>query len=772
MPYCLLAFILAFSLQSFGNTIPIIQVPADFETVNLLKRAQLTDLGGSPMVVSKDLDLERVLEDTCQLNFTLVNTAGKIKSLRFNIGSSQFEYFKFYQINDKQEQLLFSVNRDSLAIAQNIKLVPGDTITYRVVASNGYKGAKFLPELKEHLDWERSRYRTVMVSTLFYGAMFFVVVFSLILVFYFKRKFIVWYALYVLCFGLFLMNYEGLFDEMIYLHFREASRKLSISLVFLSYLFNILFLTDFLKTKERLPVLNSVSKFYVVSLLVFSVANLFTVVNDYFRDYVMIYAILCMLLVGIIVVTLFVRKVEEARLVFFSYCWLIFFGFLTTQIEFSELKNIISGNVLLKIGLFGEVVILTTAVLLLLFRENDGLRQMLKIELDKSQDMNAQLVEKQEELTHLSKVKDRFLVNISHELRTPLNAILGTTTILKSQGLPQGALSYLDIIKKAGLDLMHVIDDILSIKILSKDEIVVDDEEFNLAGKLDDLASLYRDKAFDKKLYFEYLNGLFKDRGTYRGDSIKLIKAVSVILDNALKYTFEGSINLSAVALDFDADYDEIEIKVSDSGMGISPESQHSVFEAFTQETDDYSRGYGGAGVGLTIFQKIIEKLGGEIIFSSEEHKGSVFGFKLKLRKVVHEQLERETNERESLVVLIVEDDDVNQFIAKQLLAKVSLPVDCLVAENGIEALNILKESDVDLVFMDIQMPLMDGYEATQKIRALSNKAKSRVPIVALTAHTQNSERLKSREVGMNDFVTKPYTVKDLDKILKQYCRK
>ena len=208
----------------------------------------------------------------------------------------------------------------------------------------------------------------------------------------------------------------------------------------------------------------------------------------------MIYAMLCMLLVGIVVVTSFIRKVEEARLVLFSYCWLIFFGFLTTQIEFSEVSNLISGNVLMKIGLFGEVVILTTAVLLLLFRENDGLRQMLKLELDKSQDMNAQLIEKQDELTHLSKIKDRFLVNISHELRTPLNAILGTITILKSQGIPQGSLSYLDMIKKAGLDLMHVIDDILSIKILSKDELVIDDDEFDLGGKLEDLASLYRDK--------------------------------------------------------------------------------------------------------------------------------------------------------------------------------------------------------------------------------------------------------------------------------------
>ncbi len=771
MPYHLLVFLFFCSSTCFGVSSPIISVPIDFKEISLLESAKLTNVKGVPLTVSEGLDLEKVLSDTCKLHFDLVNTSGQIKVVRFDVGSIQLEYFKFYTVDEDISQLMFSIDRDALAIDQSLAILPGDTVKCVVTAANNYKGANFNPSIQDNLIWQRSQYRTVMVSTLFYGAMFFVVVFSLILVFYFKRKFIIWYALYVLCFGLFLMNYEGLFDQIIYLNYRDISRKFSISLVFLSYLFNILFLTDFLNIKERMPALNSISKFYIIVLFIFATANFITPVNDYFREYVMIYAMLCMLLVGIVVVTSFIRKVEEARLVLFSYCWLIFFGFLTTQIEFSEVSNLISGNVLMKIGLFGEVVILTTAVLLLLFRENDGLRQMLKLELDKSQDMNAQLIEKQDELTHLSKIKDRFLVNISHELRTPLNAILGTITILKSQGIPQGSLSYLDMIKKAGLDLMHVIDDILSIKILSKDELVIDDDEFDLGGKLEDLASLYRDKAFDKKLYFEYSNGLFKDRRSYHGDSVKLIKAISVILDNALKYTFEGSINLSAVLVDLNDEFDELEIKVSDSGMGISLGNQADVFEMFTQENNDYSRGYGGAGVGLTIFQKIVEKLGGEILFSSEENKGSVFGFKLKLRKVIHKPLIKEVNESRKLRVLIVEDDDVNQFIAIQLLGKVSLPIDCLVAENGIEAVSVLRENDVDLIFMDIQMPLMDGYEATQKIRVLENKSKAHVPIVALTAHTQNSERLKSREVGMNDFVTKPYTVKDLDNILKQYCR-
>lgn len=747
---------------------PTVVIDEEFRKESLLKEV-LVESNGQRVVVSDTLDLLKLTTDTCWIYFRLVNTTNSDQSLIFEPGNNKFEYFSLYCNMNSEPTFLFGADDNEMSESSEINLSALDTCYFGVEVFNDHPTARLDPKITEEGVFQEQKYVSYFTSFLFYGALLFVFILSIILLFYFRRNYIGWYAFYVLCFGLFLINYEGLLDPFLYQTGRSLTHKVSISLVFLSYMFNILFLTTFLKIKERFSVLHLVSRFFIFALLLFAVFNLSTPVNEFFRHYVMIVALLSMSLIFSIIVICVIKKSSEARLILFSYFWLMFFGFLTTQIEFANNRYGLDGNILMKIGLLGEVIMLTLVVILVLFKENDSLREMLRLELNKSQEANVLLEEKQDELTKLSTIKDRFLVNISHELRTPLNAILGTTTILKSQKLPSDAISYLDIIRKAGGDLMHVIDDILSIKILTKDEVVIDNEEFDLVAKAEELVRVYKDKAIEKRLYFDFENALFNDHRIYRGDSIKLIKAVSVILDNALKYTHDGAINLSIIAQNIDEKTDQIKFVVTDTGIGIREEGQKHVFEVFSQDFDDYDRTYGGAGVGLTIFQKIVDKLGGEIIFSSKEGEGSMFGFTVNLDRVVQEKPHEILDKGKVLNILVVEDDEVNMFIAKQLLAKMPYEVNCLEATNGTEALEELQTHIVDLIFMDIQMPIMDGYEATENIRALADKDKSSIPIIALTAHTQNSEKVKSKAVGMNDFITKPYTVDELIRVVKLY---
>ena len=194
---------------------------------------------------------------------------------------------------------------------------------------------------------------------------------------------------------------------------------------------------------------------------------------------------------------------------------------------------------------------------------------------------------------------------------------------------------------------------------------------------------------------------------------------------------------------------------------------------AFAQEDEDYSRDFGGLGMGLAVFDKIISKLGGEVIFESTLGEGSCFGFVLELERAKAViPIKVDVQQKEEINVLIVEDEVVNRFIAEQLLEKVDMKINILVANNGKEGVEKVMNEDVDFIFMDLQMPIMNGYEATDIIRNLNKGTKSSTPIVALTAHTQNSERIKCKEYGMNDFLTKPYTIEDLEKVIHAYIRK
>ncbi|MDB4835457.1 response regulator [Cyclobacteriaceae bacterium] len=767
-------------ISAFSSSIKPVDVDPEFQKEVLFENACFIEksqfakanfaLPKTPVFLTDTASNLSVTSDTLYLLFSLNNSSKSVQEVLFDIGATHFDYFQLYTISAPGKlEKLFGYEKETKSLDRSIYLIPSAQSYYFLKVFNAHKTSRLNPSIVSKNFYEASRYKKEFVSLVFYGSLLFVFILSASLYFYFKRIYIGWYALYVLCFGFFLINYEGLLDGFLYQTNRGVTHKVSISMICMSYLFNLLFLTRFLKTGKYFKSLFVTSRGFAVALFVIALANIITPVNEFLRHYVMLVAIACILFILVVLIKTYLKKIKEVKLVIFSYCWLMFFGLLTTQVATSDVNNEIDGDLLMKVGLLGEVLMLTLAVLILIFKENDQLRVLLKIELDNSQEKNLLLEEKQEELEELSSIKDKFLVNISHELRTPLNAILGTASIMKSSNISAEAEKSVDVITHAGQHLTHVIDDILSIKILTKDEIVLEKDEFILADKVQELASIYYEKAVFQKIYFD-VDTLEQTKSTkYIGDPVKLVKAISVLLDNSLKYTHEGSINMLITTSGIDAEYDELKVQVIDTGIGISESDKSSVFEMFTQQDDDYTRLYGGIGVGLTIFHKIIDKFDGHIIFESSEGEGSEFGFTIKLKKVISKKITDVVSTDQQLNVLLVEDDEVNLFIAKQLLQKLSIPVVVYEATNGQEAIEEVLNNDINFIFMDLQMPIMNGFESAKIIRALDNTSKSKIPIVALTAHTQNTERVKSKQVGMNDFISKPYVYQDLERVIQLY---
>jgi signal transduction histidine kinase/CheY-like chemotaxis protein len=723
--------------------------------------------------VPEDFKPQVKMTDTTWFKFTLTNGTQKIKNLTFTIGNVHFENYTLYR---QEKQTISTILNFTKAIGDNhinFYLTPNESAVFYLKALHQNTNFHYDPKISDTSYFQTTLDKINLVSISFYGGLIFIFLFSIILSVYFKQTYLVAYALYVLFYGSFLSVYEGFFESIWFIDNRPMSGVLTITFILLSYIFNLVFLTSFLKTKAHFPILFLISRFLIFLLTILTLINFIPFVNDVLHSVIMLPVLISMIFIFTLIIVSFTKKIALANMVFYSYVWLMTFGILSLLIDYNIIPFPVNGKVLMKIGLFGELVMLTMAVVIFLFRVNDDLKDRLKVELTNSQKMNNELQEKQVELTYLSGIKDRFLVNISHEIRTPLNAILGTTTLLKSEELDNDMQNHINSIDNAGINLMTIIDDILSFKILTKEEIGVNVIHFNLSNEIDKISATFKKEAQKKKLFFDFYNLLDDPKITHKGDIEKILKSIGILLSNAIKYTKDGSVQITLSTIASTPKTDTIKIVIQDTGKGISEDMKKHIFDAFSQENESYSREFGGLGMGLAVFEKIMSKLNGEVIFESSVNEGSKFGFTLVLDKVKTAVPTINTSHTtETLNILVVEDEKINLFIAKQLLNKVNMNLNVIVAENGKIGVEKVMNEAIDFVFMDLQMPVMNGYEATELIRNLDKKGKSDIPIIALTAHTQNSERIKCKEYGMNDFLSKPYTIEELTDIIHAYVKK
>ena len=353
------------------------------------------------------------------------------------------------------------------------------------------------------------------------------------------------------------------------------------------------------------------------------------------------------------------------------------------------------------------------------------------------------------------KAKQQFLSNMSHEIRTPMNAIIGFTRVLLKTQLTPKQIEYLNAIKLSGDTLIALINDILDLAKVDAGKMVFEKKSFKMTVSIASMLQLFETKIQEKnlKLVTKYDK---KIPEILLGDSIRLHQIILNLVSNAVKFTSQGIIMVSTDLLFEDAHKVIIEFVISDSGIGISEDNLDLIFENFQQASNVSSGLYGGTGLGLAIVKQLVTSQGGSIRVKSKLNEGSTFTFTLPFEKtdskteIENEHIEVDS-EIKNIKVLIVEDIPLNQLLMKTLLDDFGFERD--VAENGKIAIEKLKENKYDLILMDLQMPVMNGFEATEYIRKTMN---STIPIIALTADVTTVDLAKCKRVGMNDYLAKP----------------
>ncbi|WP_246859552.1 ATP-binding protein [Spirosoma sp. KCTC 42546] len=369
-----------------------------------------------------------------------------------------------------------------------------------------------------------------------------------------------------------------------------------------------------------------------------------------------------------------------------------------------------------------------------------------------------------------AKVKEDFLANMSHEIRTPLNAMLGFSELLDTTVLDQDQKEFVRLIRTAGKNLLTIVNDILDISKLEAGMIKLESIPFSIQMLTASLRSMCQASVSDKGL--QLIVKVDPDLPTiFLGDPTRLTQIILNLLNNAIKFTKHGHITLR-VEQGEKATSESVRVRfiVQDTGIGIAPDMLPTIFERFQQADDFTTRYYGGTGLGLNIVKALTELQGGSVTVTSTPGKGSQFIVEIpyliaKEQISVHQAPVSTTTPIEGNVrVLVVEDNLMNQKLVLQVLKR--LGYQAQVAADGQKALDLLNGNSFDVILMDLQMPVMDGYETTRQIRS---KLKSTIPIIAMTAHALPSEQEECLKVGMNDFLPKPFQMEELQLLLRKY---
>jgi signal transduction histidine kinase len=367
--------------------------------------------------------------------------------------------------------------------------------------------------------------------------------------------------------------------------------------------------------------------------------------------------------------------------------------------------------------------------------------------------------------------KSRFLSNMSHEMRTPLNGIIGTVNLmLQEPSLPEQQQN-LEVLKYSSEHMLSVVNDVLDFSKIEAGKMELATDEFNMKTVLEKIYTVFKNQFESKKVGFEFHIDNTLDK-FFKSDETRIRQVLTNLIGNAYKFTDKGMVKCTAKLVSSDSEGAEVFFSVSDTGIGMTMEQQQVIFDAFNQAETSTTRRFGGTGLGLTISKKIVSKLGGDLMLESEPGKGSHFFFTTRMSLCQENKAFVNENKVGSLIslkgtkVLVAEDSPVNMTITRKFLQRWDVVIH--EAVNGQEAVQLFQENEYDVVLIDLDMPIMDGYEALAEIRKINKN----IPAIAFTAAVlpQMKEYLASK--GFNDFLQKPFRPEDLHRKISFYYPK
>jgi two-component system, sensor histidine kinase len=410
-----------------------------------------------------------------------------------------------------------------------------------------------------------------------------------------------------------------------------------------------------------------------------------------------------------------------------------------------------------------------------LYHSNEALKQSASELRDEVARQTLQLRQALERAGVATRAKDEFLANLSHEVRTPLNAIMGLIGLLRKTRMTEEQGSYVQLMHSSSAALLEILNDVLDFSKIEAGKLALESVGFSLAQWAEDTVTPHGLQASGKgvQVYLDIDPAL---PASIMGDPGRLRQVLVNLLSNALKFTKAGSIQVRIMRLSSrpndPADAIQLGIKVKDTGIGMSEQQQKHIFDAFTQADTSTTRKFGGTGLGLAICQRLVNAMGGKLSVLSTVDRGSEFRFNIPVRQANKMDVSMtvphalEASHWAGLRLLVAEDQPINQLLIRKLLEGTGCEL--TIVSDGMQVLQHLQSKPIDLILMDIQMPVMDGMAATAEIRRREKETGSYTRIIALTAHAMPGDQERCLAAGMNGYVTKPVSIEALNACVRQ----
>jgi signal transduction histidine kinase/CheY-like chemotaxis protein len=647
-----------------------------------------------------------------------------------------------------------------------IKLPPNSTSQFYMHLESDGEMIVLPMELYSPLAFLKRSVQREYFFGLFYGLLLLA---SIVYLFFYKsliNSSFLFYGLYILSFGLLQFSLDGYSHQ----YFFPNSGFLYSRLVLTAGAFSTLFLgfysESFLKLKEHYKLITKLMRAIYVGITLLLIAMFIN--NDVF---VLAYPImngfglLLILIIGISVVHMKWKKKKVDPFFILGILFLIL-GFTVFILNnFSVIPSTVITQHSSKIGSALEVIFLSLSMSNLIKQLREEKEKSQKVALRKSEEAN--------------ELKLYFMSNMSHELRTPLNAIMGISDrLIMKEKLSEEQKKDLGIVLHSSRLLLNAISNIQDFYKIERRVLKLEQEPINLLELVQDLNKIWSFAASEKGLTYTFKGTEAKELWVL-GDSERFIQLTGCLIENAIKFTPKGEIEFSLDFQEIEGGGINLQLTIQDTGIGITPERLEIVTKEFSQERVDDKRVYGGFGLGLAIARKLVKLHGGTFNLDSEKNKGTTCSICIpyqlakpvvKLENQVLEKIDKDVLEK-TINILVVEDNALNQLVMRKILAlQDNLHSD--IADNGVIALEALKKAHYDLILMDLQMPEMDGYEATEVIRSgVLGDELVNIPIVAVTADATEEAREKCLALGMNAYMTKPVTPQKLLSIISKFTK-